>query len=377
MKAQFLIRMFIVLLLFFNITISAYHQTHNLTKIDSIIQIQDTALQKVWEINSGSFSSTRILNNSNWIYSTSDSGIVTCYDFNGNQKWITEILGTTTNNSALYKDILLIATVEGDLYSINSNNGEILQVVGIGENITSDLALIEISTADIKTISVVLGTSEGNIFCYDAFSFELLWQKNISTSPIISSPLIEKDKVVILNDDFSLYCVNSKSGSLIWKYEFSVEQNFSAKNFPVSDGKNIFSLSTDKKIFALDILLGKKIWSSNTKGVLNQFYIIPDNQELFLIDDKGMMTIYSTKNGEETNIIDFKKSELFSFIIAEDRENTLVGFSDGSLYMFDSKFVSKELISANQFPIISLYIISRDEFIVKDINGKIKFYKIN
>ncbi|MCU0342367.1 MAG: PQQ-binding-like beta-propeller repeat protein [Ignavibacterium sp.] len=377
MKVQFLISMFIVLLLFFNKTISAYHQTYNLTIIDSIIHIQDTVLQKVWEINSGSFSSSRILNNSNWIYSISDSGLVTCYDFNGNQKWITEILGTTTNNSALYKDLLLIATVEGDLYSINSNNGEILQVVGIGENITSDPTLIEISTAALKAISVVLGTSEGNIFCYDAFSFELLWQKKISTSQIISSPLIEKDKVVILNDDFSIYCVNSKSGSLIWKYEFSVEQNFSAKNFPVSDGKYIFSLSTDEKIFALDILLGKKIWSSNTKGVLNQFYIIPDSHELFLINDKGMMTIYSTKNGKEINKIDFKKSELFSFIIAEDRENTLVGFSDGSLLMFDSKFVSKELISANQIPIISLNIISKNEFIVKDINGKITFYKIN
>ena len=82
-------------------------------------------------------------------------------------------------------------------------------------------------------------------------------------------------------------------------------------------------------------------------------------------------------NGKETNIIDFKKSELFSFIIAEDRENTLVGFSDGSLFMFDSKFVSKELISANQIPITSLNVISKDEFIVKDNSGKITFYKIN
>ena len=89
------------------------------------------------------------------------------------------------------------------------------------------------------------------------------------------------------------------------------------------------------------------------------------------------MTIYSAKNGKEISKIDFKKSELFSFIIAENQENTLVGFSDGSLYTFDSKFVSKELISANQIPITSLDVISKDEFIIKDINGKITFYKIN
>jgi outer membrane protein assembly factor BamB len=277
----------------------------------------------------------------------------------------------------LYKDILLIATVEGDLYSINSNNGEILQVVGIGENITSDLALIEISTAEYKTIAVVLGTSEGNIFCYDAFSFELLWQKNISTSPIISSPLFEKDKVVFLNDNFSLYCVNSKSGSLIWKYEFSDEQNFSAIDFPVSDGKNIFSLSPDGKLFAIDLLLGKKSWSSNTKEMLNLIYVTSDKQKLFLFDNKGFMAVYSAKDGKEISKADFKKSEISSFILAENQGYTLVGFSDGSLFMFDSKFISKELISANQIPITSLNVINKDEFIIKDIGGKITFYKIN
>jgi outer membrane protein assembly factor BamB len=377
MKAQFIIKMFIVILLFFNITVSAYYQMHSLTFIDSILQIQDPSLQKVWEINSGYVSSTRILNNLNWIYSISDSGIVTCYDYNGNQKWITEILGTTTNNSVLYKDILLTATVEGDLYSINSNNGEILQVVGIGENITSDLALIEISTAEYKTIAVVLGTSEGNIFCYDAFSFELLWQKNISTSPIISSPLFEKDKVVFLNDNFSLYCVNSKSGSLIWKYEFSDDQNNSAINFPVSNGKNIFSLSPDGKLFAIDLLLGKKSWSSNTKEMLNLIYVTSDKQKLFLFDNKGFMAVYSAKDGKEISKADFKKSEISSFILAENQGYTLVGFSDGSLFMFDSKFISKELISANQIPITSLNVINKDEFIIKDIGGKITFYKIN
>ncbi len=287
------------------------------------------------------------------------------------------MIGRIDNNSVLYKDLLLAATVEGDLYSINSNNGEILQVVGIGENITSDLAILEIATANSKIIGVVLGTSEGNIFCYDAFTFELLWEKNISQSPIISKPLVEKDKVIFLNTNSSLYCVNSKSGSLIWKYESSDKQNFSAKDFPVSDGKNIFSLSSDGKLFAIDLLLGKKIWSSNTKGVLKQFYINSNKQNLLLMNSNGLMTIYSAKDGSEIRNIDFKKSNIFSFIIAESQENTFVGFSDGSLYTFDSEFFSRELISPTQIPITSINVINNYEFIVKDINGKITFYKIN
>jgi WD40 repeat protein len=188
---------------------------------------------------------------------------------------------------------------------------------------------------------------------------------------------VVNDKVIFLSSNSSLYCINSKSGSLIWKYESSDKQNFSAKDFPVSDGKNVFSLSSDGKLFGFDLLLGKKIWSSNTKGVLNQFYICSDKQKLFLFDENGLMTIYTAKYGKEIGKIDFKKSELFSFIIAENKGNTLLGFSDGSLYTFDSEFSSKELISPTQIPITSINVFNEDEFFIKDINGKITFYKID
>jgi len=377
MKTKLCLNIFIGLVLQFNTNILASKPITNFTKLDSIFQVQDSTIQKVWEINNGYFSSTKLLISPNFIYTISDSGLVYCYDFAGKEKWTTEVLGVTSNNSVLYKDLILTSTEQGDLYSINSNNGELLQVVGIGEDITSDLAIIEISTATSKTIGIVLGTSEGNIFCYDAFTFELLWEKNICNNHILSTPLVINDKIIFLSSNSSLYCVNSKSGSLIWKYEFSDNQNNSAINFPVSNGKNIFSLSPEGKLFAIDILLGKKIWLSNTKGVLNQIYATLDKQKLFLFDNNGFMTVYSAKDGKEISKVDFKKSDLYSYIIAEKQVNTLVGFSDGSLYTFDSKFVSKELISANQIPITSINVINEDEFIIKDINGKITFYKID
>lgn len=371
------IKILIGLLLIFNISISAYSPGQSFTSPDSLVQIQDSSIQKLREISNNTISSTNILTAPNWFYYVSDSGIVYCYDYAGNQKWIVEILGVIKGNPILYKDLLLIATVEGDLYSINSNNGEILQVVGIGESITSDLSLIEISSSKTKIIGAALGTSEGNVFCYDAFTFELLWEKNISKSQIISTPLAVNDKIIFLNSNSSLYCLNSKSGSLIWKYELSNNGNKFPGNFPLWDGKNIFSVTSDGNLIAVDLMLGKRVWSAGTKGILNQIYLNSDNKKLLLIDNKGMMKIYAAQNGKELNKIDFKKSELFSFIVAENQENTFVGFSDGSLYTFNSKFVFRELLSPNQTPITSINVISKDEFMIKDINGKITFYKIN
>ena len=337
----------------------------------------DTSLTKVFEKEYYSSSNTLSINSNNLIYTLLNNGLLYLNDNKGKELFATELIGRIDNNPVLYKDLLLATTVEGDLYSINSNNGEILQVVGIGEHITSDLSVIEIVNGNTKIIGVVFGTSLGNIFCYNAFTFELLWKKNISKNSIISKPDIAKDKIVFINSNSSLYCVNSKTGSLNWKFEFSDNGNSYANNYPISDGKNIFSLSPDGNLVAIDILLGKKIWSINTTGVLNQFYLGSEKQKLFLMNNNGVMTVYSSIDGREIRDIDFKKSRIFSFIIAENQGNTLVGFSDGSLYNIDAKFNYKQLISPTQIPIVSINSISNDEFILKDINGKITLYKIN
>ncbi|HMN23585.1 MAG TPA: PQQ-binding-like beta-propeller repeat protein [Ignavibacteriaceae bacterium] len=340
-------------------------------------QIFDSTLTKSFKLEFNSSSSSKNLATDNRLYTVLDNGLIYLNDFKGKEKFVTELIGTIKTNPVLYKDLILASTFEGDLYSINSNNGEVLQVVGIGENITSDIALTEIEITNSKQIGALLGTVDGNIFCYDAFSFEQLWKNNISKFAIIASPLVINDKVVFLNSSSSLYCVNSKSGSLIWRYEFASNQNFSQNNYPLSDGKNVFSISPDGNLFAIDLLLGKKNWSVGLKEILNQFYISSDKQNLFLLDRKGMLLIISAKDGKEIGKIDFKKSELFSFIIKELNEETFVGFSDGSVYNFNSKFIPKEIISPDQIPITSINIISPKEFVVKNIFGKITSYKIN
>jgi len=356
--------------------VHAFLLPKNLAPVDSIEKSSSSLIQKIWEKENNSLSSTNVLISNNWIYFSLDSGQIYCLDFSGKEKWMNEVQGFIKNNSVLYKDLFLLATEEGDLYSINSNTGDVIQVVGIGENITTNLLLIDYTSANIKSKAVVLGTSEGNVFCYDAFTFELLWRRNISTNSIISTPIFNKDRLVFISDNSSLYCVNSKTGSLNWKFEFAENKIIDKINYPLSDGTNIFSLAPDRNLFAMDLLLGKKTWTLNTKGTLNQTYISPDNQKIFLIDNKGLMTIYNSKNGREIAKIDFKKSEITNFVLSSNQLNTLIGFSDGSLYTFDSNFLTRELIEATQIPISSLNGIGENEFFIKDINGKITLYKI-
>ncbi len=286
----------------------------------------DSNLTKSFEKDFKSSSSTPLIVSSEKIYTILDNGLIYGNDYKGIEKFFTELSGNIKNNSVLYKDLLLTSTVEGDLYSINSNNGEVLQVVGIGENIISDLSLVDIANENYAGKGVVFGTSEGNIFCYDAFSFEQLWEKNISDYPIVSKPEVNKDQIVFLSSTLSLYCVNIKSGTLIWKYEFDDKHNFSPKNFPLSNGTNIFSITPDGNLFAVDLLLGQKTWSYSSEEILFKIYLSSDKQNLLMLNSKGLLTIISSKECKEISKIDFKKSGLFSFCLAESKETMFYRF---------------------------------------------------
>ena len=119
----------------------------------------------------------------------------------------------------------------------------------------------------------------------------------------------------------------------------------------------------------------KNCGQSSLNNLILQIAFSFDKQKLILLDKNGVLISISTKDGKEIQKIDFKKSDLFSFITAENEENIFIGFSDGSLYSIDSINNIKQLISQTNIPITSINVISKDEFIVKDINGKITFYK--
>lgn len=345
------------------------------SNVEIEVQSIDPIVERVNYIDFNSSSTTQSLISENKLYTMLDNGLIYLNDFDGKEKFVTELIGNIKTDPGLYKDLILAATFDGDLYSVNSNNGEILQVVGIGENITSEISVLNIEIQNSKKIGGVFGTSNGNIFCYDAFTFEQLWKNHISDFPLVSKPLLLNDKIIFTNINSSLYCVNSKSGSIIWKHNFSDQLNEYRNTYPSTDGKNVFSISPERNLFAIDLLLGKISWSINAKQMLNQFYLSSDKEKLFLINEKGLMTVFSARDGKEIKKIDFKKSFVSSFIINEMQDILLVGFSDGSLHYLDKNFIQRQLFSSNQIPISSINAVTKNRFTVKNVFGQITFYE--
>lgn len=373
MKIKSLLKLLAGLLIILNVE----GLTKNYRQVDSTVQFQDSTIQKIWEVKKDTTASAEILVSNNKIFYTLDDGLVFCYDFNGNEKWIAEVFGSIKNNSVQYKDLFLTATQGGDLYSINSNNGDVVQVIGVGENITTDLVLVDVANSGYESKGVIFGTGAGNIFCYDIFSFEIVWKINLSKNSIISKPLFINDKIIFKDDLSSLYCINAKSGILIWKYDFDVKENKNNNSLLLGSGNKIYALSPNDEVLAIDLMLGKKLWSTKNLNVFPQITISEDRQNFILLGKKGELLFLSSKDGKEINKIELMKENITSFCYNDSDKIKLFAFSDGSLYRMDDQFVLKELLSPNGERITSIKLLQENQFTASTIKGKITFYKIN
>jgi outer membrane protein assembly factor BamB len=332
--------------------------------------------EKVWEINFNEETTTDLIVSEDKIFINFSGGLVYCLDLNGNEKWAAEILGNVHNNSVHFKDLFLSVTDEGDLYSINANNGDVLQVIGIGENITSDLSLIDLTANGFKNKGVVFGTSEGNIFCYDIFSFEIIWKLKISDAPIISKPLVTGDKIIFTDLSLSNYSVNSNSGILLWKFEQNNSEQFVIKYFPFSNGKYVFTISPLGDILAIDLLLGKKIWSTNKLNVLHKIYLTADKEKLITFNNKGEMILILAKEGKEMQNINLQKSAVSNFNVAEINNFILITLSDGSVKLVNAGGQIYEILMPDVVPASSISVIHSDKIVLSKLDGKLLLYKI-
>lgn len=344
---------------------------------DTKFQIQDSTIKKVAEIDLKTSTSLKPLISDNQIYSCTDDGLIYCYDLKGNEKWVTDITGNISSNLVHFKDLILLATKQGDLYSINANNGDVVQVMGVGEKITTDLLLINFTDGKVLSKAVVFGTEKGNVFCYEIFSFELIWKNRLSQLPLVANPLHYQDKIFIKDNSSTIFCLNSISGILIWKYDQISKENLQAGVNILSDGKSVFYLNPNNEIISIDLMLGKKVWGTKPLDIVPQIYLNFTNQYLILLSKKGELIFIAAKDGKESSKTLLNTQKIETFNCANSPAFTLLLTSGGNVYRINDNNSLSELVNFNYDSIVSINVISEKQFLVSNNQGKIIIFKFD
>ncbi|MFO7446774.1 MAG: PQQ-binding-like beta-propeller repeat protein [Ignavibacteriaceae bacterium] len=337
------------------------------------------------ELNSEMYAS--LLTSEDKIFAVTKNGFVYCYDLNGNLKWKYDTGETILSKPVRDKDILVVATVEGDLFSFNANNGSVIQVLSIGEPLTSQLIKTDITYNGYQTKGAIAGTASGKIFCYDMYSLEQVWENNSAKGLINTEPLLINNRIIYGSWDNNLYCIDSRSGSLNWKWQNPDQKSTSANSgfsyfspagcTPVSDGKQIYIAAPDKYVTAIDFLLGRTVWRKNNFNCWESIGLSNDKKNLLIKSMRDKIYIVSGYDGKQVNEINAGYG--FDVTPTEPIEwngSILFGAGNGNIYIIDGAYNAEPVLFTGTARVNTVEQIKDNLFAVSNMDGDIFVFEL-
>lgn len=346
--------------------------------IDSTQFIASGKAGIVWQEDLEKTLSAPLLVTEDRIYAAFTDGAVYCFTSTGEIKWEYETGGTIFSRPARDKDVLAVGTIEGDLFSFNSNTGQVLQIIGLGEAITSQLVIVDAAFEGKKTRGVIAGTASGNMYCYDLYSLQLIWENQSAGGMIETEPLLVSDKLIYGSWDNYLYCIDVKSGSLIWKWTENKNFYYSpAAVWPVTDGENVYVSTPDKFISAVDLLQGKTMWRKDDFKSWESIGISEDKYHLLIKSMTNKFYKVSAKDGKLIKEIDLEFGlDTMPFKPIEWKGKYLFGAKNGNVYIIDKEYNWEPLLFLGTARAHSVQHIGGNKFAASNMDGNIVVFEL-
>ncbi len=310
------------------------------------------------------------------IYSASLSGIITCIEKNGKVKWSYDTRSTIITKPAVDGDVLTIGTLQGDLFTFNANNGDVLQVIGIGTALTSDPVIVDVNTFEGTRKGIVVGDEFGNLYCYDMFSLHLLWESAVSQFLIQSKPLYIRDRIIFASWDGNLYSVDASSGTLNWKWSGGINlQGLPAICSPVTDGRYVFFVTADFHLVAVDLLLGTTVWRKSDIKITESISISNDYKILFVKGSSDKIYVLSPANGRVTGEVNGNYGTDYFYSLPVQYDDGLIfSAQSGSIYKAGKDLKPLKIFDANA-PVHSIQMLRDGIIAAADVSGTVYIFK--
>lgn len=164
-------------------------------------------------------------------------------------------IGRITGSPALAPGMVLVASQEGYVYALNSNDGKVIWRYKTSGKI--------LGSPMIMDGTVYIGSWDKNLYALDLASGATRW-KFAGQESFSIAPTGAEGKVYAGNDDHIMYCLNAASGKVLWKTTiFSPVPLLSSS--PAIVGKMMYCGSPDNSVYAIDTRNGAVKWKFPTQ----------------------------------------------------------------------------------------------------------------
>lgn len=339
-----------------------------------------------WSFDLGYSLASKINVNNERIYAADVSGQVVCLNTNGKKLWEYFSFGYIYSSPIVSDNYLSIATIQGDLETIDARNGKQLQSLGFDSPITSDLASFDfngpinlmIPKQTKSKAAVLIGTENGELFCYDLETLQEHWRFDEADGAIVGKPLYVKEHVIFYSLDGYIYALNSATGLLTWKAKLTGknEKKIYASD-PVTNNENIYITLSNGKLFSFNVLLGKKNWEYDKYNLTTSLNISEDGRLLYAKSSADRFHILSAELGTWVKEIYTKIGKHYTNSdITETNDDIYFGNDVGFVYHIDSKYRINKLYRKTNSTIHSIKIIDKDKLIIASHDGIISLLNL-
>lgn len=142
------------------------------------------------------------------------------------------------------------------------------------------------------------------IVCHDLATGNRVWKKDFDQNFMFSGFLIVDNKLIATCEDTKTYCMNPKTGTLLWKTESA------GTSSPMSylNGIVYFVGGSTGKLHAIDVATGKNIWRINPKNLGE-----PENSNF----RTNAVYVFPAENGMPAKVITLSNLNAYCFEAAK------------------------------------------------------------
>ncbi len=155
---------------------------------------------------------------------------------------------------AIVDNELYIASVNGDVRLMDSENGEWLWAISLNENLTSGPGVGE--------NLIFIGSRNAEIIALDKSSGEERWRVRL-TSGMLATPLVSGHSLFVQTIDGKMISLDATSGKLIWSYNHDIPKlTLRGTATPIINGDKIIAGFADGKLVSLNSETGEVNWKA-------------------------------------------------------------------------------------------------------------------
>lgn len=195
-----------------------------------------------------------------WVYAATHDGEVVCI-VDGVVKWKTSVGGAVFAPPTLHRELVVVPTAEGVLFTLNAVTGAVVSRAILGEELLTKPRIVE----TFQRVIALVGSSAETLFAVDLEYGQKLWQSHRDPPGGFSlrgfaRPVVHEGAVFAGFADGWVQSLDLETGEMRWERQLSPSGDQVDVDALATDGVRLYAASASGGVYAMNPADGTILW---------------------------------------------------------------------------------------------------------------------